>query len=345
MKWGQSRLLSPPAPSIRFRDARPRLETDLRSAGGARQGADLGQRAWRWRYGALTVFALAAILAFTLGELGRDGNGIRPLASVDDDLRALVSGDDAALSDALGLAVRAAYEGGDLPQLAQADRYLTEVRKRHRNDSTLMADHALIIGAEAEALQRWAGDLDHQVEESRGEGMLARVLENIAADKRSDAEALLVSARQLAAQAEERAPSTLPPLRALALYHWASGHVAQSHLYLEQARALMRANGRDDPWTLAIEAATIAGDIERADAHALDSAAASLRRAVELAPSFLQARVKLARVLIARGALDDARRELEIVLGTAPAHYEAGRLVERLEGFEPLVDSRGIAET
>ena len=83
----------------------------------------------------------------------------------------------------------------------------------------------------------------------------------------------------------------------------------------------LRRRLRKDPASIAF--AQLAEELRRAGHHA--DAVAVAQTGLAIYPEYLSARVTLGRSLIELARLDDAQRELETVLATAPEHLAATR--------------------
>ncbi len=90
---------------------------------------------------------------------------------------------------------------------------------------------------------------------------------------------------------------------------------------LESSIDDLRQRLRRDPASIAF--AQLAEELRRAGHYA--DAVAVAQTGLAIYPEYLSARVTLGRSLIELGRLDDAQRELETVLATAPEHLAATR--------------------
>lgn len=100
----------------------------------------------------------------------------------------------------------------------------------------------------------------------------------------------------------------------------------------------LRRRVQQDPASIAF--AQLAEEYRRAGT--LTEAVAICRVGLSAHPTFLSARITLARALAALGELDDARREFETVLRSSPEHLPAVRgladVLQRQGALEPALD-------
>lgn len=227
--------------------------------------------------------------------------------------------------------------------LGKAIDLLGQAQAKRPSDIALLADRATNVALLADTYRRWATDLDEQAKASaeatqawaqadkatRGpkpEGPDPEPTRATAQTKRVQAESLMQQATPWVQKAEREAPEDAQTLRAraaLSAAAQAQGHRAQ----LSAATAAAENAGRTDPVLLYFDAAQSMdlGDSGYAQARLL------LNKALTARPSFLRARVLLARLHIAAGRLDDAQRDLEVIIAAAPDHNEAQRLLQRLQ--------------
>jgi predicted Zn-dependent protease len=282
------------------------------------------------------VCVSALLYAYVLAA--PEGNRLRGLA----ERTGLLPGVSEALraAESSVKAAHVAYERGDIIDLERAAELMSRARILRRSDGRIAADQALVLCAEVDSLLRWERDLQRQLEDvTDAKGARARELRETAAEKRIRATALLDQAAAAVTDATELAPSARETLRASADYHRLINDFGKANDDLSRAKA----SGADDPWISAIEASILAGDLEKASANKLADAERILSRTLAIAPDFVSARVQMARVLLAQGAIERAEHELRFAISRVPAHEEAHRLLARVNELKPQASVGGQA--
>jgi tetratricopeptide repeat protein len=227
---------------------------------------------------------------------------------------------------------REAFERGDVYDLERAEEYIGRARIYDKRNGRLAADQALIICEHADVLLRWQRDLERDADDAAANAGDVRHLRELASVKGARAQELIRSAAGALQDAERLAPSSLETLRAQAQYHRMTNDREAARRYLDQAKAQLA--GGQDPWTLVLEASFEASEPEKASKEALEKSAALLTRALTNSPKFFAARVRLARTLIAEGAIELAAQEIDSTLSKAPVHAEGRRLQLRLNALK-----------
>lgn len=236
-------------------------------------------------------------------------------------------------ADQAASSAHARYERGDISDLRRADASLEKALAVRRNDPELKADRALVLTAYAAALMR--------AQSATGAAQPDQTRATAAGTAPAQPSELLRTASALALDAEAAAPSALPTLRALAEYYRVTNDEPRRAQYLERAKAAQASTHVDDPWLMAIEAASIAGD--HPDRAKAEHAASLLERAVASRPMFSRARIQLAQLYMIDQAYDRAEAELAVVLKNDPAYQEAARLLTEVRALRPSAPPAGGA--
>lgn len=219
----------------------------------------------------------------------------------------------------------AAWSRGDLTDHARAEPLLEKAAELQKDNGDVAADLALVYASHADALKRVAADEERDAEAMSGEEQ--EKLQKTAAERKTRADALIIRAREHALRAQRLAPDGTPALRALVEVGRVGGDQAQERAAVAALEKKLATPGQEDAWSYAVLARAIAPDPQGADANANAIAAQRLQRALELEPGLDRARVHLARIYAARGALPEAENELNTVLGSMPSYEEAQRLM------------------
>jgi tetratricopeptide (TPR) repeat protein len=285
-------------------------------------------------------------------------------------LRALIGGSQADPASALVESAEQLFELDSPESLAAAGHAFDQALELRPKDATIKADRALVLSTQADALRRWASELDanalaaekrqkdyeQATEKFRAlpAGELVRAPEKPAAvdiaglrkdaeSKRGEASVVMKQAFELARAAFMAAQTELAPSRALADYYRVQRDPRTTQL-LGQAKAAASARGIGDAATIYIEAAAEVLDPEETSPVKLEQASRLLDEALTLRPSLLRARVLLARILLARKLPVLARHELERVIRTSPNHAEAKRLLAKTGAPAPTAAPNPASE-
>jgi hypothetical protein len=222
-------------------------------------------------------------------------------------------------------AARKGYERGDVFDLARAEEHLARARVLDPRDGRIAADHSLMLAAHADALLRWKQDLEIEAQDPSTKPDRARELKELAAAKILQSQKLAQSADEAMKEAVRLAPEAMETIRASAELR----HLAKDEPGARKALERAKAQG-DDPWSVQIEAAAAAPDPQSATRTALFESATLIKKAIAVSPDFAQAHVQLARILIAQGERDTAKKELDGVIAKLQVHSEANRLLARI---------------
>jgi tetratricopeptide repeat protein len=291
----------------------------------------LARTALLWVLGAsLLVFAIAYVVALQ----GPENNPVRRYVKS----RGLLPGRESrekAAAEYRALA-RKEYDKGDIATLDRAIEHLDHARALVKEDLGIAADLGLVLLAKADVLEQWGRDLIQEADAkaASGDGAAAAKLRGEASQRRADARPILDRAKSVLAEAQQGAPNALETQRALADLYRLSGDDAREREWLERAHVTEAASHLDDAWTVLVDAKILEGDVERSSAETLAQVSELLENALRLNPELLRARIDLARIHLARGAVDRAESEIERVLAKSPAHLEAQRLMRRLTSLK-----------
>lgn len=99
----------------------------------------------------------------------------------------------------------------------------------------------------------------------------------------------------------------------------------------------LRRRVQEDPASIAF--AQLAEELRRADRH--KEAVTVCRAGLAIYPEYLSARVTLGRALMALGRLDEAQRELELVLSTAPENLATIRALAEIHQLRQAASLKG----
>jgi predicted Zn finger-like uncharacterized protein len=271
---------------------------------------------------------------------------------------------------------RRLLEKDTLETIEAANQTYQQAIKAQPQNMELLAERALVLTIWADSLRRRARieeqALTYAEEQSQSSESALRLYEELPprAKQRSTKPAVLKSidaaavrasidvartkasklthnAFELLRDANDNGAPTIVTLRALANYYRVQRDPKASE-YLKSAKAMARAAGQRDPFTMYIEAATLSANLATQSAGERDKIARLLEEVLTLRPTLVRARVLLARIFVAQKSNNFATENLKRVLAESPEHREAKALLAQLQkssakAAEPSAPMKAVA--